>query len=130
MRLVKFECDIFSRLISVRSVLGFEFDTVIGGFYRRSFSPWGERRNSEQYSQLSTRLLVRKAPGDLFELRKEKSLSHHVDLLFIGLVFAKLGTRFLSESSVTRLIAGGHFFDKILTPYCDSIAEAADAFSD
>jgi hypothetical protein len=130
MSLLKSRSDFFSCLVSVRTVQVLKFDPLIGGFSQRFFFPWKGRRTSDQHNLLSARLHVRKAPGDLFESRKEKSLSHHVDLLFIGLVFAKLGSRFLSESSVTRLIAGGHPFDKILTPYGDSIAEATDAFSD
>ena len=53
MRLVKSGCDIFSCLVSVRSVRRFVFDTVIGGFSRRSYFPRKSCRTSDQHSQLS-----------------------------------------------------------------------------
>ena len=75
MRLVKSGCDFFCVWFRLGRFGGSSLMVVSAVFNEGPSSHWECRRASDQHSLLSARLLVRKAPGDLFESRKERAVS-------------------------------------------------------
>jgi hypothetical protein len=75
MRLVKSGCDFFRVWFRLDRFGGSSLMGVPAVFNEGPSSHWECRRASDQHSLLSARLLVRKAPGDLFESRKENAVS-------------------------------------------------------
>jgi hypothetical protein len=75
MRLVKSGCDFFRVWFRLDRFGGSSL-MVVSAVFNEGPSSHGEcRRASDQHSLLSARLFVRKAPGDLFESRKERAVS-------------------------------------------------------